>query len=325
MEQNPVLALAPMVRRTDRHCRALHRIIAPKAWLYTEMIVADSIVHGPAEKLLDFAEAEHPIAVQLAGRDPSVLAQVASLAERRGFDAVNLNLGCPADGAKSGTFGACLMKWPQLVASIVDRLKAEVSIPVTVKCRSGVDDLDDFEFLQEFVGSIADAGVDAVIVHARKAVLNGFSTRQNLRIPPLDYERVRRVKRAFPTLEVHLNGGLESLLSLERALAWANGVMIGRAAYREPLFMSQAHTLLFGASRPLSAREVLMAYLPYVEYELLRGTRLHRMTRHLTGLIRDIPGSARIRRHLGVASAKPGATSKVIEEVIQMLETPENG
>ena len=313
------MALAPMVRRTDRHCRVLHRILAPRSWLYTEMVVADSIVFGRATAKLEFSQEEHPIAVQLAGSDPSIMSQAGKLVEARGFDAINLNLGCPAGRATAGEFGACQMKTPTSVARLIETIRGEVSIPVTLKCRTGVDAHDSPRFLEEFVHAVSEAGVDTLIVHARKALLTGFSTRQNRNVPPLDYERVRLLKSRFPSLKVHLNGGIDNCPTVRSALLWADGVMIGRAAYRDPMFMARVHQEVHGQDPGLTVDDVLLRYREYVERELTRGTKLQPMVRHIAGLIRGRPGSARIRRCLGNASRSSAAGLEVIDNVLRML------
>ena len=289
---------------TDRHCRVLHRLIAPSARLYTEMVSTDALLHG-AKRALQFSPVEHPVALQVGGNDPHDLAVAVRMAEAAGFDEVNLNVGCPSARVQRGAIGACLMREPGRVAAGVAAMRDAIAVPVTVKCRLGVEDgagdhandADDYGLLRDFVGQVAGAGADAVIVHARKAVLNGLTPAQNRSIPPLRPDLVERLKRDHRRLTVIVNGGIRDTQTAQDYLAWADGVMIGRGAYRDPQWLSRLHATLFG-DRALTADEALQAYLPYVEQELRQGTALHDMTRHLQALFNSRPGARHFRRHL---------------------------
>lgn len=293
------LCVAPMMERTDRHCRYLLRLIAPNAWVYTEMITATALVHGDSERFLRFDPSEHPVALQLGGSDPDLLAAAARLGDAAGYDEINLNVGCPSPRVKAGRFGVALMLEPALVAACVDAMRSAVGIPVTVKCRTGVDDRDDYGFLQEFVRQVVDAGCRTLFVHARKAWLSGLSPKENRTIPPLDYARVHRLKTDFPQLEVVLNGGLDTVPTAVSELAHVDGVMLGRTAYAEPMLMAELDAEIFGAGVSESRTEIAAAYADYVESELAAGTPLRVMTRHLMGLYAHRPGARRWRRGLG--------------------------
>ncbi len=293
------LCVAPMMERTDRHCRYLLRLIAPNAWVYTEMITATALVHGDSERFLRFDSSEHPVALQLGGSDPELLAAAARLGEAAGYDEINLNVGCPSPRVKAGRFGVALMLEPALVAACVEAMQSAVGIPVTVKCRTGVDDRDDYAFLREFVRHVVDAGSRSLFVHARKAWLSGLSPKENRTIPPLDYARVHRLKADFPELEIVLNGGLDTVPAALRELAHVDGIMLGRTAYAEPMLMGELDARIFaeGIHEPRAA--VAEAYLEYVESELAAATPLRVMTRHLMGLYAHQPGARRWRRGLG--------------------------
>ena len=293
------LCVAPMMERTDRHCRYLLRLIAPNAWLYTEMITATALVHGDADRFLRFDSSEHPVALQLGGSDPELLSTAARLGDAAGYDEINLNVGCPSPRVKAGRFGVALMLEPALVAACVDAMRSAVGVPVTVKCRIGVDDRDDYGFLQEFVRHVVDAGCRSLFVHARKAWLSGLSPKQNRTIPPLDYARVHRLKADFPELEIVLNGGLDTVPAALSELAQVDGIMLGRTAYAEPMLMGELDARIFAEGLPESRAVVAEAYLEYVESELAAGTPLRVMTRHLMGLYAHQPGARRWRRGLG--------------------------
>lgn len=293
------LCVAPMMERTDRHCRYLLRLIAPNAWVYTEMITAAALVHGDSERFLRFDSSEHPVALQLGGSHPELLAAAARLGEAAGYDEINLNVGCPSPRVKAGRFGVALMLEPALVAACVEAMQSAVGIPVTVKCRIGVDDRDDYAFLHEFGQEVVDAGCRSLFVHARKAWLSGLSPKENRTIPPLDYARVHRLKADFPELEIVLNGGLDTVPAALRELAHVDGIMLGRTAYAEPMLMGELDARIFaeGIHEPRAA--VAEAYLEYVESELAAATPLRVMTRHLMGLYAHQPGARRWRRGLG--------------------------
>ena len=300
--------IAPMMEWTDRHCRFFHRLLTRRARIYTEMITTGAVLHGDRARLLAYDTAEHPLALQLGGCDPRQLAQCARIGAELGDVEINLNVGCPSDRVQEGRFGACLMAEPVLVGDCVAAMKAAVDIPVTVKCRIGIDSQDPDEALESFTGAIAHAGADALIVHARKAWLEGLSPRENRDIPPLDYDRVYRLKSAHRDLTIVLNGGIADLDDVGRHLERADGVMMGRVAYQEPWRLLAVDPLLFGESAPhRTARQAAEALIPYIERELARGTRLHAITRHMLGLFRGVPGARAFRRHLATAAVKPNA------------------
>jgi tRNA-dihydrouridine synthase A len=313
-------AIAPMMEWTDRHCRFFHRLLTRRARLYTEMLGTGAVIHGDRARLLAFDPAEHPIAVQLGGSDPRALAQAARICADLGYDEVNLNVGCPSERVQDGRFGACLMAEPALVGDCVAAMKAVVAVPVTVKCRLGVDDQDPEAALDAMADAVAAAGVDALIVHARKAWLDGLSPKENREVPPLDYDRVYRLKAARPRLTVVVNGGIANLDQAHAHLAHVDGAMLGRAAYREPWRLLAVDPLVFGAPAPAaSARAALEALLPYIARELARGTRLHAVTRHVLGLFNGVPGARAFRRHLAINAVKPGAGVEVVSAALAFL------
>ncbi|GJE09255.1 MULTISPECIES: tRNA dihydrouridine(20/20a) synthase DusA [Methylobacterium] len=292
-------SVAPMMDWTDRHCRAFHRALSARTRLYTEMVTTGAVLHGPRERLLGFSEVEHPVAVQLGGSDPAELAQAARIAAAFGYDEVNLNVGCPSDRVQEGRFGACLMREPALVGDCVAAMKAAVSVPVTVKCRIGVDDQDPEAALDALADAVVAAGVDGLIVHARKAWLQGLSPKENRDVPPLDYGRAERLKRRHPGLPVSVNGGLRDLDAVRARLAGVDGAMVGRAAYSEPALLLDVDPVLFGVPAPASdAFAAVAAFEPYVAAVLARGERLHAVTRHMLGLFNGRPGARAYRRHL---------------------------
>lgn len=300
------LSVAPMMERTDRHCRYLLRLLAPHAWLYTEMVTAAAIRHGDRERLLRFAEVEHPVALQLGGSDPALLAEAARHGAAAGYDEINLNVGCPSDRVQAGCFGAALMREPALVARCVAAMRDEVDVPVTVKTRLGVDEHDSYEFLCELVDAVVEAGCRTLIVHARKAWLKGLSPKENREVPPLDYARVHRLKRDYPALEIILNGGLAQFDAAIRELDAVDGIMLGRAAYADPMLLARLDAAIFGGDSPVarcapgspSAASALEAYTAHVEREVHAGTRLNAITRHLMGLFAGRRGGRHWRRAL---------------------------
>ena len=305
-----LLSVAPMMERTDRHCRYLLRLLAPNAWLYTEMITAAALIRGDPQRLLRFHESEHPVALQLGGNDSAELAQAARYGQDAGYDEINLNVGCPSDRVQAGRFGAALMAEPQQVAAGVAAMSDAVDVPVTVKTRLGIDDQDSYEFLHRFVGAVAEAGCRTIIVHARKAWLSGLSPKQNREVPPLDYARVYRLKDDYPQLEVIINGGLMSEEQILTQLEHVDGVMLGRHAYRHPYWLAQLDQVLFGAPPPPSRERVLAMFLPYLRRELSKGTSLKSMTRHLLGLYAGQPAGRRWRRFLAeLPHGEPGLTA----------------
>jgi tRNA-dihydrouridine synthase A len=298
-----------MMEWTDRHCRFFHRLLTRRALLYTEMLTTGAVLHGDRARLLRFDPAEHPVALQLGGSDPRDLAACARIGADAGFDEINLNVGCPSDRVQDGRFGACLMAEPVLVGECVAAMKAVVSIPVTVKCRIGIDDQDPEQALDFFARTAEQSGADALIVHARKAWLKGLSPRENREVPPLDYARVYRLKAAHPHLPIIINGGIRTIDEARAHLSHVDGVMMGRAAYQEPWRLLDADRVLFGAAPPFSsAKDAAAALVPYIGRELSQGTRLHAITRHLHGLFRAVPGARAYRRALaGAATSKAGA------------------
>jgi tRNA-dihydrouridine synthase A len=286
-----------MMERTDRHCRYLLRQLSPNSWLYTEMITAAALVRGERAKLLKFHPSEHPVALQLGGSDPAELARAAQWGAAAGYDEINLNVGCPSGRVQAGAFGAALMLEPERVAQAVRAMRAAAGVPVTVKTRLGVDEHDSYEFLRRFTTAVAEAGSHTLIVHARKACLNGLSPKENRSVPPLDYARVHRLKQEFPELEIIINGGLAELGPCLRELEHVDGVMLGRAAYADPWLLAALDAELYGTEAPAMA-ETLTAYLAHVGEELALGTPLKSMTRHLMGLCAGRPGGRRWRRAL---------------------------
>jgi tRNA-dihydrouridine synthase A len=310
-----------MMDWTDRHCRVFHRLLTRRALLYTEMVTSAAIIHGKREKLLGFDAAEHPVALQLGGSDPAELAEAARIGAGFGYDEINLNVGCPSDRVQAGRFGACLMAEPQLVADCVVAMRRAVSLPVTVKCRIGIDDQDSEADFSRFIEVVADAGCATFIVHARKAWLSGLSPRQNRDVPPLDYDRVYRLKAARPDLTVVINGGIATLDEAETHLAELDGVMLGRAAYQNPALLAEVDRRLFGEPASENAPEhALLRMMPYIEAELARGERLSAITRHVVGLVQAVPGARAFRRHLTEAATRPGAGIEVITDALAMLQ-----
>jgi tRNA-dihydrouridine synthase A len=310
-----------MMDWTDRHCRFFHRLMTRRARLYTEMLTTGAIIHGDRARLLGFDASEHPVALQLGGSNPDDLATAAKIGEEFGYAEINLNVGCPSDRVKDGRFGACLMAEPELVARGVAAMKRAVKIPVTVKCRIGIDEQDPEVALDTLARGVIDAGADALIVHARKAWLNGLSPKENRDIPPLDYDRVYRLKVALPGVPVVINGGIAGIEDAKRHLAHVDGVMLGRAAYQEPWRLLSADPELFGEAAPhATMKDVLTAMLPYIEDQLGRGVRLHAMTRHFVGAFHAVPGARAFRRHLAENGVKPGAGVKVLCDAIDLVE-----
>jgi tRNA-dihydrouridine synthase A len=297
-----------MMELTDRHCRFFHRLLTRRALLYTEMLTTGAVLHGDRARLLRFDPAEHPLALQLGGAEPRALSACARIGADLGFDEINLNVGCPSDRVQDGRFGACLMAEPELVAACVAEMKAFVAVPVTVKCRISIDDQDPENALETFTQAVKQAGADALIVHARKAWLKGLSPKENREVPPLDYQRVYRLKAAHPRLTIVLNGGIGSAEEALAHLSNVDGVMLGRAAYQEPWRLLAVDPLFFGdAARFATPRAAALALLPYIDRELAQGTRLHAITRHLRGLFRAVPGARAFRRHLAGAATTHAA------------------
>jgi tRNA-dihydrouridine synthase A len=310
-------SIAPMMDWTDRHCRFFHRIFTRRARLYTEMLTTGAILHGPREKLLGYHTAEHPLAVQLGGSEPAALAQAAEICADFGYDEINLNIGCPSERVQSGAFGACLMREPELVGECVVAMKARVKIPVTVKCRIGVDEQDPEQALFSFAERVIAAGADALIVHARKAWLKGLSPKENRKVPELNYALVHALKRAYPHIPIVLNGGLADIAQMKAELAHVDGVMVGRAAYQDPALLLDVDPAFFGQAAPVeSRREAIEAFVPYVEVRLKEGVPLSAMTRHMLGLFNGMNGARAFRRHLATEAVKPGAGVDVLREAV---------
>lgn len=317
---NRLVSVAPMMDWTDRHDRYFLRLISPHVLLYTEMITTSALMHGDQKKLLQFHEKEHPIALQLGGSDPKELAISAKLGEEYGYDEVNLNVGCPSDRVKQGRFGACLMLEPHVVANGVSSMVDRVKIPVTVKCRIGVDDQDSYESLCHFIECVSKAGCSVFIIHARKAWLKGLSPKQNREIPPLQYDVVKKIKQDFPHLTIILNGGIRSFSEIQDHLKSVDGVMIGREAYSNPYFLAEIEEKLFKAPSVRSRKDVLISLMPYIEEELKNKTKLSSMTRHLLGLCHAQKGARLWRRFLSEEARKEGASSKIVRDSLSLIE-----
>ena len=310
-----------MMDWTDRHCRVFHRQMTRRALLYTEMLTSGAVIHGDRVRLLGFSACEHPVALQLGGSDPGELATAATIGAELGYDEINLNVGCPSDRVKDGRFGACLMAEPALVAACVAAMKQAVTIPVTVKCRIGIDDQDPELALDTLARAVVDAGADALIVHARKAWLNGLSPKENRDIPPLDYDRVYRLKAALPLVPIIINGGIGSLAEARAHLAHVDGVMLGRAAYQEPWRLLSVDPEVFGEQAShRGMKDVFEALMPYIECQLAQGTRLHSITRHFVSAFHGVRGARAFRRHLSIHAVKPGAGIEVLHEAITLVE-----
>ncbi|WP_375203937.1 tRNA dihydrouridine(20/20a) synthase DusA [Hyphococcus sp.] len=322
VNQTYQFCVAPLMDGTDRHCRYFHRLLSKRARLYTEMITADAAIHGERDYLLGFDESEHPVALQLGGSEPEKLTEAATIGEGFGYDEINMNVGCPSDRVQSGAFGACLMKTPDLVADCVAAMKTAVGIPVTVKCRLGVDDQDPEESLFGFVEKVAAAGCEIFIVHARKAWLQGLSPKENRTIPPLDYDLVRRLKKARPDLTVVLNGGIETINDGCALAAEFDGVMLGRAAYGTPYMLASVDAAMFGetASAP-SREEVVRAMSDYVKRAFAAGVRPHSVTRHMLGLYHGAPGARAWRRFLSENASAARAT--ILDEALEIMRARE--
>lgn len=315
------LAVAPMMSWTDRHCRYFLRLLSPRARLYTEMVTAAAVLHGDRARLLAFDAAEHPIALQLGGAEPRAMAEAARIGAAFGYDEVNVNVGCPSDRVQSGAFGACLMARPETVAACVRAMRSEVNLPVTVKTRIGIDDRDDYAFLRDFVGRVAAAGCDTFVVHARKAILGGLSPKQNRSVPPLDYERVYRLKEEHPELRIVLNGGITTADEALAHLEHVDGIMIGREAYQNPWFLTELERRLGTppAALPESRHAVVRDMLPYIEATLASGAELAAIVRHMLNLFSGQPGARQWRRILSERAHRAGAGVDVLEDALARL------
>ncbi len=331
MKSNKLICVAPMMAWTDKHCRFLHRQYAPSALLFTEMVTTGALLYGKQTHLLDHDHCEHPVALQLGGNDPAALAECAAMAEERGFDEVNINVGCPSDRVQKGTFGACLMREPELVAECVKAMQAQCSIPITVKCRTGIQvkgDNNEFatmDFLQNFIAHIVDAGCQRVYLHARVAVLGGLSPAQNREIPPLTMDKAKSIKTQYPALELVVNGGITDLEQAEELLGWADGIMIGRAAYHNPRFLSQLEEKIYNPNFTYSEEDILDSYQRYAEVFLQNGDRLHSLTKHLLHCFNGRPGARRFRQILSDQSRlKDNDISLIAEAYDQVSKTKQN-
>jgi tRNA-dihydrouridine synthase A len=312
--------VAPMMEWTDRHCRYFLRLISRRTFLYTEMVTAEAVLYGNRERVLGFSPEEHPVGLQLGGCDPEKLAAASKIGAEYGYDEINLNIGCPSDRVQSGRFGACLMAEPELVGECVAAMGEAVALPVTVKCRIGIDDQDAEESLDRFIDRVAQSGCRTFIVHARKAWLKGLSPKENRDVPPLDYGRVARLKQRRPDLEIILNGGIESFAAAQVHLPEVDGVMLGRAAYADPYLLAEVDRALFGLNEfPPSRLEVLDRFTPYVERQMAAGARLNQMTRHILGLFHGQPRARAFRRHLAETAHLDGAGLEVLDEARRIV------
>ncbi len=319
-QPNHIFSIAPMMEWTDRHDRFFLRLISSRALLYTEMLTTGAIIHGDRERLLGFDASEHPVAVQLGGSEPDALAEASRIAEGFGYDEINLNVGCPSDRVQSGRFGACLMREPGLVADCVAAMRKAVAIPITVKCRIGVDEQDPDIALPVLARQVRDAGCETLVVHARKAWLDGLSPKENRDVPPLEYERAYALKAAMPEMEIIVNGGILTLDEAATHLDHVDGVMLGRAAYQTPWVLADVDRRFYGDKSPTSTRhEVLERFLPYVERELSGGTHLHAMSRHILGLFQGVPGARAFRRHISENAPRKDAGVEVIRDAMALV------
>ncbi|MDT8321104.1 MAG: tRNA dihydrouridine(20/20a) synthase DusA [Xanthomonadales bacterium] len=316
---SPKIQVAPMMDWTDRHCRFFHRILAPDALLYTEMVTTGAVLHGDRERLLGFSPEEHPLALQLGGSDPAELAASARIAAGRGFDAINLNVGCPSDRVQKGRFGACLMREPGLVRDCVAAMREAVGIPVTIKTRLGVDELDSYAYFSDFIDTVAQSGCDTFIVHARKAWLSGLSPKQNRQVPELRYDRVYRLKRERPDLRVVLNGGVGSLAEIQQHLEFVDGVMLGRAAYQSPWLLAAAQRELCSRPGAASREHAVEALTGYIAGQVQRGVAVKNISRHALGLFQGRPGARRWRRYIAERAHLDDANADLLREALAQM------
>ncbi len=313
--------IAPMMDWSDRHCRYFWRLLSKNTLLYTEMVTTGALIHGDRERFLTFNSEEHPIALQLGGSKPEELAQCSRWAEAWGYDEVNLNCGCPSDQVQSGMFGACLMAEPEQVKDCMSAMSESVNIPATIKHRIGIDGMESYQQMLDFVSTVAQSGISTFIVHARKAWLHGLSPKQNREIPPLHYNWVYQLKRDAPDLEVVINGGINSVEESLQHLNFTDGVMIGREAYQNPFMLTNIDSALFEDHATLASREgILLELLPYIEEQMAAGAPLHHITRHILGLFQNVPGARKFRRHLSENAYKPGAKIEVLLQALSIVE-----
>ena len=313
-------SIAPMLDWTDRHCRYFHRLLTSETLLYTEMVTTGAIIHGKGD-FLAYNQEEHPVALQLGGSNPQDLATCAKLAAERGYDEINLNVGCPSDRVQNGRFGACLMADPKLVAECVAAMREVVDVPVTVKTRIGIDDQDSYEFLTDFVSIVSEqGGCDQFTIHARKAWLSGLSPKENREIPPLDYPRAYQLKKDFSHLTIAVNGGVKTIADTQAHLDHLDGVMVGREAYQNPYILSEVDQLIFGLDKPVKKRrQVVEEMYPYIEQQLTQGAYLGHITRHMLGLFQNMPGARQWRRYISENAHKPGSGIEVVQTALAKI------
>lgn len=313
-------SIAPMLDWTDRHCRYFHRLLTSETLLYTEMVTTGAIIHGKGD-FLAYNQEEHPVALQLGGSNPQDLATCAKLASERGYDEINLNVGCPSDRVQNGRFGACLMAEPELVAECVAAMRDVVDLPVTVKTRIGIDDQDSYEFLTRFVSTVAEkGGCEQFTIHARKAWLSGLSPKENREIPPLDYPRAYQIKKDFPHLTIAVNGGVKTIEETKEHLRHLDGVMVGREAYQNPYILANVDQEIFGLDKPVKKRsQVVEEMYPYIEKQLSQGAYLGHITRHMLGLFQNMPGARQWRRYISENAHKPGSGIEVVEAALAKI------
>lgn len=311
---------APLMDWSDRHCRYFWRLLSKQARLYSEMVTTGALLQGDRERFLQFNREEHPLALQVGGSDPDDLAAVAELAENWHYDEINLNCGCPSDRVQNGMIGACLMAHPPLVADCIRKMIEHTAIPVTIKHRIGIDDMDDWDGLLRFVETIAHAGCKVFIVHARKAWLQGLSPKENREIPPLIYENVYRLKELLPDLTIVINGGIKSIAECKQHLQYVDGVMLGRESYQNPSLLAEVDSQLFGSTEPVPSAEVVMKqYIDYCQRELAKGTALHHMSKHVLGLFQGKPGARAFRRHISENAHRPDASHHILEQALEKV------
>lgn len=316
MDKNKEISIAPMMDWTDRHCRYFHRLISPHARLYTEMVTTGALIHGERDRFLHYSDQEHPIALQLGGSEPDDLARCAAIGEEYGYDEINLNCGCPSDRVQKGAFGACLMERPDNVADSVAAMMKATALPVTVKCRIGIDDSDDLPFLDNFISRVADAGCSMFIIHARKAWLQGLSPKENREVPPLRYDIAAAIKDKYPHLRIIVNGGIRTLGDVRTHLAVFDGVMIGREAYQNPWFLAELEREIFGNDAVMAPEDVVRAMIPYIRAQQDQyGTPVKSIVRHMTGMFPGMRGARRYRQILSSAH-EDGTTADILEKAL---------
>ncbi|MGH1378393.1 MAG: tRNA dihydrouridine(20/20a) synthase DusA [Alphaproteobacteria bacterium] len=317
----PPISVAPMMDWTDRHCRYFHRLISPNALLYTEMVTTGALIHGDSERFLRFNDAEHPVALQLGGSDPKDLSICAKMGEDTGYDEINLNCGCPSDRVQKGKIGAILMKEPNTVANAVDEMVRNVKIPVTVKCRIGIDDHDSYEFLDEFISTVKEAGCNTFIIHARKAWLQGLSPKENRTVPQINYDRVREIKSSYPDLNISINGDIKTVEDVQEHLQTLDSAMLGREAYQNPYILSSLEEEVFKNANVRTRVEVAHAMVPYIEQQMLEfNTPVKSVTRHMVGLFQGLPGAKKWRQLLSTLPHKEGVDANVIKEALLAVD-----